>query len=245
MSLLVSDYDGTYRTSVEDIEINNLLVRDYIKRGNYFVLSSGRPLDSLMGQVERYNIPYTHLGTSDGSFLFDKDGRLIKSYPVSHDLVKKLDEIDIDDLEVEKEYYYAKGKSLEYIPEDDTLASVSYITRFGIDDEEFGEIFEGLKKSLSDYNLIVYRYGEAKYYLIRPKNVSKSSIITPLQDMFKIPSSEIFTIGDNFNDFEMVKDYNGFMIGNQEDLERVALRKYHAVHELLTDINSKKVLKRM
>ncbi len=245
MSLLVSDYDGTYRTSIEDIELNNLLIRDYIKKGNYFTLSSGRPLDSLMRQVGRYDIPYTHLGTSDGSFLFDSNGKLIKSFPISHDLIKKLNEVDTLDLEVELQYNYSRGNSFEYNPYDDTLASVAYVTRFGIDDDEFGDIFEELREKLPEYEFSSYRYREVKYYLIKPKNVSKSSIISPLHDMLKIPRSEIFTIGDNFNDYEMIQDYNGFMIGDHDDLETVALKKYQAVHELVRDIESKKVLKRM
>ena len=49
----------------------------------------------------------------------------------------------------------------------------------------------------------------------------------------------------NFNDYEMIQDYNGFMIGDHDDLETVALKKYQAVHELVRDIESKKVLKRM
>ncbi len=42
----------------------------------------------------------------------------------------------------------------------------------------------------------------------------------------------------------MIRDYNGYMIGNNKNLEKVALKKYNAVHELISDIERKKVLKR-
>ena len=42
----------------------------------------------------------------------------------------------------------------------------------------------------------------------------------------------------------MIRDYNGYVIGNNEEVIRHAVDRYDAVHELITDINKRKVLKR-
>ena len=80
MGMLVSDYDGTFLTTSKiDLIINCRTIEKYIMDGNYFLLSSGRPYDSIMKQIKKHNIPYTHLGASDGTFLFDSQNNLLKA----------------------------------------------------------------------------------------------------------------------------------------------------------------------
>ena len=40
------------------------------------------------------------------------------------------------------------------------------------------------------------------------------------------PSEAIYTIGDNTNDKEMIRDYNGFRIGNNKDFTPEGIYKY-------------------
>ena len=80
--------------------------------------------------------------------------------------------------------------------------------------------------------------------MIRPLGVNKGKSIKLLGKQLGIPKEEIYTIGDNTNDFELIRDYNGYRIGDHPDIIDVSLRKYDAVHQLIDDINKRKVLKR-
>ena len=93
MSILVSDFDGTFLTDKNDIEINIEAIKRFIKAGNYFALSSGRPLDSILNQTYIYEIPFTHIGSSDGNFMFDAEGRKIYSRSISHEVESKIQEL--------------------------------------------------------------------------------------------------------------------------------------------------------
>ena len=42
----------------------------------------------------------------------------------------------------------------------------------------------------------------------------------------------------------MIRDYNGYIVGNREELESIALNRYNAVYELVNDIEKQKVKRR-
>ena len=105
---------------------------------------------------------------------------------------------------------------------------------------EFGEYVE----KHPELDFFVYNWYEEYYYIIRPKNVTKSTTVGKLGRILQIPKEEIYTVGDNTNDIEMIRDYNGFMIGNCEKLEPVALKRYSSVRRLVKDIMNEKALKR-
>ena len=60
----------------------------------------------------------------------------------------------------------------------------------------------------------------------------------------EIPDEDIFTIGDSESDFEMIRRWNGFQVGNNQALKEVSLGQYNEVYELIDDINMGKVKRR-
>lgn len=242
-NLIVSDFDGTFSTSVKDIELNCEKIFDFMSRGNYFLLSSGRPYDSLMNQVKKYGIPYTYLATSDGSFLFDDKRNMLESFTMPHDIVKDLDVLLSHDIFDKVQYTYPKTNGRTY-NKSELLANVAFVINNKNITPSFIEDFEALKESHPDYDFTVYGYGDVSYYIIRAKGVNKGVIVQSLADKIGVSKDNIYTIGDNDNDFEMVRDYNGYMVGDNLGLVSVALKRYNAVHELVSDINKGKILKR-
>ena len=243
MKLLVSDYDGTFATSDEDIKINCKLLKKFIKNGNHFLLSSGRPLNSLKRQVEMYEIPYTYLGVSDGNFLYNKEDKLIMENHMSSDILEKISDIKRLDIYEQIQYTYSKENSLE-VKDDEKLGSIAFVIKKENITDDFLNQYKKLEEENKEYQFDVYGFKSMFYYMIRPKGINKSSPIIHLEHELNIPKSKIFTIGDNINDIEMIRDYNGFMTGDNKQVEEYALKKYNAVHELIKDINKKKVLKR-
>lgn len=243
MKLLVSDFDGTFHTDEESIKVNCEILKNFLKEGNYFMLSTGRAFDSIKRKIEEYDIPCNYIGTSDGSFLLDKDGKVILENNISSDVVDNMQEFtDLATFE-RIQYAYPETNLLEYDKER-SLASIAYVIKKENISSQVLELFENLKNRYSNYQFDIYGYDELYFFLVRPKGISKSTPVDYLSKILSIPKKEIYTIGDNSNDFEMIRDYNGYMIGNNEKLKSVALKKYDAFYELVQDINNKKVLKR-
>ena len=243
MGLIVSDYDGTFSTNERDIKINCNLIEKYIMDGNYFLLSSGRPYDSLMRQVIKHNIPYTHIASSDGNFLFDSDGRILQINELSSNVLNIVNDFVDPKLYDSIQYAYPKFNSLSY-NSSNSLGSIAFVIQGNNKLNEFIHNYKIIQMEYPNYQYDIYSYRNIHYYMIRPLGISKSTSIEFLRHLLDIQKKKIYTIGDNNNDYEMIRDYNGFMIGDNQDLEKVALKKYDAVYELVSDIKRKKVLKR-
>lgn len=243
MNLLVSDYDGTLSTNKYDMKINCEYLNNFINSGNKFVLSSGRPLISIKRQIEMYNIPYSYIASSDGSYLFDKNDNLLLANHMSKKIIDEID--DLKKLDIYREIQYSRPRYNGTTVDNDEIGSIAFVIEKDNITDEFLYLYNKLKENNSnDYQFETYGYDKRYFYMVRPKGVNKSVPIRFLEKKLKIPKSKIYTIGDNNNDIEMIRDYNGFMIGDNEDVEKVALKKYNSVHELIKDINKKKVLKR-
>lgn len=243
MNILVSDYDGTFYTDEHNIKINCEAVEKFIKDGNIFVLSSGRSLKSLMGKVKEYNIPFSFLSCCDGSFLFDSHPSMHFAYTMSHD-AKNIFK-DLEDLKKHKrlEYAYPEDYYTEY-DKFKILGSIAFTIDEDKIDKEFTDTFDRIKNEHTEYQYDVYGYDKDYYYLIRPHGVSKTSPIGYLEGLYDVSRENIYTIGDNTNDKELIRDYNGYRIGDNKDIIDVSINEYNAVHELISDIENKKVLKR-
>lgn len=243
MSMIVSDFDGTYSTSLEDIKINSKMLKNYISHGNYFVLSSGRSFTSLKGQVDTYNIPYSFLASCDGNYLFDKNDNVIMRNTIDEKIVSKIENLKKIRIYDKIDYAYDKIYSEYYIPYE-KLGTISIKVRDRFLNDEFLNEFNRLKEENKDYTFVVYTYHNTSFYMIRPLGVNKTTPIKFLERKLKLDGNDIYTIGDNTNDLDMIRDYNGFIIGNNKEVMSYALKKYDAVHSLISDVKKKKVLKR-
>ena len=243
MKILVSDYDGTFDTSENDIRINCKKIKEFMENGNLFVLSSGRSLKSLSNKADELDIPYSFLSCADGSFLFDSKKSLHFAYTLSHDVISEFDELIKLNKHLKFEYAYPDDYTEEY-NKFKLLGSLAFTIEKDKIDLDFIYTWKELTRKYPNYQYDVYGYDGLLFYLIRPHGVSKSSPIEYLEGRYEVPRNEIYTIGDNVNDKELIRDYNGYRIGNNKKIIKVALNEYNSVHELIDDIENKKVLKR-
>ncbi len=226
MNLLVSDYDQTL--SMDDItfRINLKKLEEFRKKGNIFMLSTGRDYSSIKSEIKRWHIPYDYVSCGDGTSLYDCDGKTLIHYHLNkHDLS------------------YSSYLKLKYNFKINIIDINSGIDKFPdhriieVKDMNFRdtilEIEEYLKQYLQYSNYII------KYNLIYliPKDINKSATIKFLEDKLKLSKSNIFTIGDHDNDYEMIRDYNGFtMLWGTKKAKECALKQYFLASQLISDI---------
>lgn len=200
MKCIVSDFDGTLLDN--NIEENISSVKDFVNNGNIFVLATGRTFKSIKEAIKNYNIPYEYLICSDGSCIYDKNDNLIYEKVLSYDLKFKILStiFDIDDsVEIKYDNNYEKC---------DSDVKVSRIlVNANMDVKE---------KIMNELNKIgdVYSYLSTNWLNVSSINNDKTIAIKYLEELLNLDKNNIYVIGNDINDFAMIKYYNGYLINN-------------------------------
>ena len=71
------------------------------------------------------------------------------------------------------------------------------------------------------------------------KNVDKVNAVSYLQDFLGVGDGDIYTIGDNYTDYLMIKYYSGYCMSNSVDkVKEIATKEYESVSDLIFDIEN-------
>lgn len=226
MNLLVSDYDQTL--SMDDItfKINLLKLKEFRKKGNIFMLSTGREYSSIKSEVIKWSIPCDYISCGDGVALYGCDDKSLIHY--------HLNKSDLDYSTYLKLKYNSKieitdiNSGIENFP-DHRIIQIKDINYKNIILE-----IEGYFKQYLQYSDYIIRHN---LICLIPKGINKSTTIKFLEDKLKLSKSNIFTIGDHDNDYEMIRDYNGFsMVWGTKKAKQYSLKKYLSLAQLMSDI---------
>lgn len=237
MNLLVSDYDQTVSTDDLSIRFNIKKINKFRKEGNLFMLSTGREYLSIKNEVKKWNIKYDYLSCADGTTMYDRDDKLI--------FISKMDKDDVKVSEFLKKQYGQKINIYDIISDNSNIPEEKVIQIFDIN---FIQISRDITKFL-DENLINSTYStNLNCIYLKHKEASKALTIRYLENEISIEKRNIFTIGDHNNDYEMIRDYNGFtMLWGTKKAREYAIKRYLLMSGLILDIenNKEKFIKKL
>lgn len=235
MKLLVSDFDGTYFTNLENLVKNNEKIHEFRKNGNLFMLSSGRSFKSLKEMCEKYNIEYDYLSCCDGSILYDQNDDVLVKYDLNEKILKEF--LNLKDL-VKYEYIqysYQDDYYKEY--KNNNLIGLNIVVKNEFINDLFLKELKFLENKYLEYDFLIYTHDDTTFFCLKNKGINKSSTVNHLKEMFKLNLENIYTVGDSENDYYMLKLFKGFYIGNPDDrIKNVSLKGYNLVKELIDDI---------
>lgn len=242
MKLLVSDFDGTITTRENDIKINCTLIAKFMQDGNVFALSSGRSYQSLMTVVHKYGIAHNYLSCFDGICTYKNDGELLWKYEMNKEIIDKLS--NLTKLNLHKSIYYVYGDDYQEKKTNLPISGISILVKLEKLNSEFKREFAKLKEENKKYDFLTYPYGDEIFFIIKPSGINKSTSVEDLRRYLNIDKDDVFTVGDSLNDLEMIRDYNGYAIGDNKKLKEVAVDSYENVYTLINDIQKGKVKRR-
>lgn len=228
--LLVSDYDQTFYINDEDIEKNKIAVNEFRKKGNIFVIATGRSYADFMKKKNQYNIEYDYLIINHGATILDKKENIIFNEKIPNEILDSL-KFDLHIENSERNFCCSILESrVDFKYKNLTKIHVKY------NDLEYSNKI--LKKLEEKYNSFLNSYLVSGNSIeIISKNANKSKAIKLLSKEIEIVQEEIYTIGDSYSDFEMVKDYNGYAMKESVDgLKNVALEEIDSVSDLIRKI---------
>ncbi len=231
--LLVSDFDDTLYVNEEEIKVNLDKIDEFRKKGNLFVVASGRSYVSFKEIIKIHNIKFDYLMLSHGTLIYDKNMNLIKKYTINEEIVKDILSF-IDKIKSYSIYLFnsiSLNEPNNY--EDVTKMSIEFNTV-----EEAKEIERLVNENFGNY-VKVYQINHKRHYIeMITKEANKSNAIKYLINYIDISNKDVYTVGNAINDLEMIKDFNGYAMNHSEEivLNNVS-KRCNSVHELIEKIN--------
>lgn len=253
MKLFVTDFDRTLfvdrKISSEDINS----IKDWQSKGNLFVVATGRDINSINEKIGIYNIKPDYLICNNGAALFDKDKNKILSNFIDRNIIFNVIDYIYNNYEGGLSLSEVNGKiSIEpkkgISHERDCKKLIDYKDLYSI-----GEVYQIHKRFQGeDYTKVLEEDLNSKFFNhiiayanshnvdIVAKNVNKSRAIKYLEDNL-INIDKIITIGDSYNDIQMILDYDGFIVSSaKENLKKKVRNVCSSVSECLNIFSNTK-----
>ena len=203
MKLLVSDYDLTLNVMDYDVRFNLYAINKFRKNGNMFFLNTGRSYESIKREINKYRINYDYLGCCDGNLVLNRNNDIVYCNNLSKSILSEINSLrDEFDFKVNEVCY--KNNVLEY--------EIRVIEN-EIFDRNLREIAIKNDLLVSKFTIPViknYKFRKISIYFLYDKKINKSYATDYISKLENIEKCDIFTIGDNHNDYEMIRDYNGY-----------------------------------
>ena len=229
--ILVSDYDNTFFRNDKEIKENMLKVEEFRRKNNLFIIATGRSYYDFNRALKEYDIKYDYLIINQGATILDNKNNIIENYTID----EKVKDMIAEDLKLNDE---------------ETMFACSILeSRVSIKNEKITKIHKGYENIDIDRKMnefINNKYSSSvNSYLITTSNsieiissmTNKAKAISKIAEIENIDKQNIFTIGDSYNDIEMIKSFNGFCVENaQQEVKDVSIKVCSSVSELINEL---------
>ena len=226
MKILASDFDDTiYFLNDEERNKKNIeAIKKFVAHGNIFCIITGRNYTDLKKLLNENSIPYSYLICEDGAKIFNNMDFCIDTTLLEENEIKEIILI----LEKENcDYYLDDGyNKTEYYG--DCVKIVVNCT----DTEEKNRIVKMIKEKMD-----IHIYASRFHVNIIHKTVNKENALKKLFNMENLNYSLLHVIGDNDNDYEMLKTFNGAVIKKHHKvLDELNLDEYDTLSDYIEEL---------
>ena len=228
MKILASDFDDTifYLNDPERIEKNVEAIKKFIKAGNIFIIITGRNYVYLKSDLNKYDIPYTYLICEDGAKIFNNVDYCLETVLLDR---KDVEEIVPIIRRSYWEYYLDDG----YNKTDNYDDCVKIVIKCS-DKELQQEIVNTIREKVP-----VHVYASRFHINIINKSVNKEKAIKKLFNLEQLNYDDLRVIGDNDNDYEMLKEFDGAVIKeHHEKLDELHKKEYETLSDYIEELMS-------
>ena len=227
MKVLVSDFDRTLYVEEKDILEQNInSINKFIENGNSFIIETGRIYTDILILLNKYNIKYNYLVCEDGGKIFNNLGYSIIDHFIPKKVVKEVIEV------LEK---YNLNYQLDDGYNDTNNINDCIKIRSDLKDNiNYDKVLEELKM------LKVYAYLSTSHLNITSSSTSKEKALDYLIKIENYKKDDIYVIGDEVNDYELLNKYNGVVMKKHNKiLDELNLKEYNNLKEYIDDIEKK------
>lgn len=220
--ILFADFDRTlfFRDDDGKTRANLDAIKKWRSAGNQFCITTGRSYRSITEQLPEMKELCDYSIVDGGSIVLSKTDELIKAFYFDPAVVSGIVEFSKSFSEVPATFYYTpNSEDAEYKTENITklrlwfndtalLATVAMEIR-----KKFPVFAFILERCIPSHQALIGKNG---FVEIIPIGFGKSNAIKYLLQEKNILPEDVITIGDGFNDLEMICDFNGFAVEGSE-----------------------------
>lgn len=228
MKILFTDLDGTLLNNQSMVSKNTkAFLDDFIHAGNKLVLSSGRPLNSILEvkELAGLNYPGLLISASNGTQIYDCDSKTpIQEKRLSLSQVAYLqaqakafglhiqtytDDAIVTAAEDEEIRFYRRRIHLPLLLADDYASFLPKepLKMLAIHLSDHGRL-DAFCEHIADWaaDKIQYIFSNDFYLELFHKDAGKGNAVRFICDYFKIPLSDSYAAGDTDNDISMIRE---------------------------------------
>ena len=225
MKIIASDFDDTIylENDLEKTKKNIESIKKFISHGNIFCIITGRNYTDLKPLLNKLDIPYSYLICEDGAKIFNNMDYCIHTILLEEELINKM----IPVLEEKKlDYYLDDGYNKTEYRKDCVKIVINCK-----DEKEKKEIVSNLKE-----RFLIHIYASRTHINIINKAVNKENALKILFNLEELNINDLKVIGDNDNDYEMLKAFDGaVMTKHHEILDALKKKEYDTLSDFIKD----------
>lgn len=226
MNILASDFDNTiYFLDDEEKNKKNVeAIREFVAYGNIFCIVTGRNYSDLKILLQENNIAYSYLICDDGAKIFNNVDYCLSTTYLEKEEIEKIKKI----LDQEQADYYLDDGYNKTENVNDCVKIVVNCKKESVKNH----IVEVVKK-----NADVHIYASRTHVNIIHKTVNKEIALETLIQLENLDRAKLRVIGDNDNDYEMLKTYPGAVIKKHHPiLEGLKKQEYETLKDYIEEI---------
>lgn len=197
MKLLVTDYDNTlelhydFTDNVSILKRNITAINKFMEK-NLVCIATGRHFDAIHKTLTDNNIKFNYLCANNGAELYDKNYKLLFCLPIEEQDLKIL-------MTLNQKVFFRN-------PYTSNLISSANLYLYDL--KEYEKIRRYLDANLKT-SFAEYKFPKIKIINNRCNKLNIIDIISKIED---IDDKNIYTIGDDVNDIQMILRYDGYSL---------------------------------
>ena len=229
--MLVSDYDGTFYTDEDNVKLNVEEVEKFRRLNNLFVIATGRSYYDFGKKKKKYDIKYDYLVINHGATILNKEEETISNYVIDENV--KLDLVKELDLQDQETMFACSGLESRVSIKNKNITKINKKYRTL---EEAKEINDYINKKYKD-KVESYLLPTSNAVEVISAKTNKAKAVQELSNLENIKQENVYTIGDSYNDVEMVEKFNGYAMENaKEEVKKVSKGECSSVSNLIKKI---------
>ena len=229
MKIIASDFDNTiYYLPSDKRNINNKTnveaINNFINKGNIFIIITGRNYSDLKALLNELGLKYSYLVCLDGAKIFNNVDYCLETKLMKPEEVTKIKEI-LDNINCN--YYLDDGyNKTENI--NDTVKVVVEVS----DEEEKQKILDIINEKIN-----VHIYKSRFHVNLIEKSVNKRDALKLLFNIENLDYNKLTCIGDNDNDYLMLKEFDSVVIKeHHKQLNELNLKEYETIKDYIDEL---------
>lgn len=207
--ILASDYDGTFYLNEKNIKENVKEVKDFRKKGNIFMIATGNNYENFIKTVNKYHIEYDYLILDDGGMTIDNKNNVISANFIDSKVVKEISNIvqaECGNVAIFNQWKeIEKGKKNKITKISTRIKDLKIAKRFA---KKLNNLY---KDYIRAYTMI---FKDMNIVEIISNKIDKKEAIEKISNIENVKNSNVYVIGDGYNDVNMIKHFNGYCMSN-------------------------------